>query len=312
MNIELRHLRYFVSVAENLHFARAAEQLGISQPPLSQQIQALERELGVRLFERTNRRVELTEAGRLFLNEARLALQQVERAATIADRASRGEVGEVKVGYFGSMPFTLISQKILYAFRALYPDVHLDLQEMLSFQQIAPIMDGRLSLGFVRAIPKLPQPLCARELFRESFIVIMRKDHPLALTAENDAVGMKSLASEPFVFYPRSIGAGLYDHVISLCRDAGFSPRIGQEAGGAPTVIGLVAAGLGVSILPASMARVKMEDVVFRPLATKSTTAVWLAYRRDQRAPCTLAFIDVAVKEAGGNIPVIEGSGSQE
>jgi DNA-binding transcriptional LysR family regulator len=103
MNIELRHLRYFVSVAENLHFARAAEQLGISQPPLSQQIQALERELGVRLFERTNRRVELTEAGRLFLNEARLALKQVERAATIADRANRGEVGEVKVGYVDSM-----------------------------------------------------------------------------------------------------------------------------------------------------------------------------------------------------------------
>ena len=310
MNIELRHLRYFVSVAENLHFARAAEQLGISQPPLSQQIQALEREVGARLLERTNRRVELTDAGRLFLDEARLILRQVEHAAAIAGRAHRGEVGEIKVGFFGSMPFTVISQKILFAFRTLHPDVHLDLHEMLSFQQIDPIMDGRLSLGFVRPIPQLPQPLRARELFRESFIVIMHKDHPLALKGDGEAIELKNLAAEPFVFYPRSIGAGLYDQVIALCRDAGFSPRIGQEAGTAPSVIGLVAAGLGVSILPVSLARLKMEDVVSRPLATKATTAVWLAYRFDQRSPCCLAFIDVAVKEAGGNIPVIKSSES--
>ena len=310
MNIELRHLRYFVSVAENLHFARAAEQLGISQPPLSQQIQALEREIGARLFERTNRRVVLTDAGRLFLSEARIALQQVEHAAAVAGRAHRGEVGELKVGYFGSMPFTTICQRILFAFRTTHPDVHLDLKEMLSFQQIDPIIDGRLSLGFVRRIPHLPPPLCARELFRESFMVIMHKDHPLAAAGDGDPIELKSLATEPFVFYPRSIGAGLHDQVISLCREAGFNPRIGQEVGGAATVIGLVAAGLGVSILPASLARLKMEDVVFRPLATKAMSAVWLTYRRDQRAPVCLTFIDIAIKEVGGNIPVIQSSDS--
>jgi DNA-binding transcriptional LysR family regulator len=248
----------------------------------------------------------LTDAGRLFLTEARLALQQVERAAAIAGRAHRGETGELKIGFFGSIPFTLISQKILFMFRNAHPDVHLDLVEMPSFQQVDALVERQLVLGFVRPIPQLPVPLAARELFREPLMAVLRKDHRLVARDAPEEVALESLAADPFVLYPRAIGTGLYDQVLALCRDAGYTPRIGMEAGGTAAIIGLVAAGLGVSILPASLARIKMEDVVFRPLAIKATTGVWLAYRRDQRTPLCRAFIDLAVGMAGGKVPVIQ------
>ncbi|HBO9003658.1 TPA: LysR family transcriptional regulator [Pseudomonas aeruginosa] len=295
--MELRHLRYFIAVAEELHFGRAAERLGISQPPLSQQIQALEEEIGARLFERTNRRVELTDAGRLFLDESRQVLAQVDKAVLLARRAHLGELGELKIGFTSSAPFTSTIPSSIHAFRKAYPDVHLDLQEMSSRQVLKALLEESLQVGVIRPLA-LPDAVHWVELFREPLVAVLRADHPLAAGSE-DGLAIAALAEEPFVFFPRSYGTGLYDQVIALARQAGFSPRIAQEASEAMTIIGLVSAGLGVSILPASFRRTRVDGVVYRALSDpEATTAVWLVRRQNEGSPLALSFIDLVTREA--------------
>lgn len=295
--MELRHLRYFIAVAEELHFGRAAERLGISQPPLSQQIQALEEEIGARLFERTNRRVELIDAGRLFLDESRQVLAQVDKAVLLARRAHLGELGELKIGFTSSAPFTSTIPSSIHAFRKAYPDVHLDLQEMSSRQVLKALLEESLQVGVIRPLA-LPDAVHWVELFREPLVAVLRADHPLAAGSE-DGLAIAALAEEPFVFFPRSYGTGLYDQVIALTRQAGFSPRIAQEASEAMTIIGLVSAGLGVSILPASFRRTRVDGVVYRTLSDpEATTAVWLVRRQNEGSPLALSFIDLVTREA--------------
>ncbi|MCO3626408.1 LysR family transcriptional regulator [Pseudomonas aeruginosa] len=295
--MELRHLRYFIAVAEELHFGRAAERLGISQPPLSQQIQALEEEIGARLFERTNRRVELTDAGRLFLDESRQVLAQVDKAVLLARRAHLGELGELKIGFTSSAPFTSTIPSSIHAFRKAYPDVHLDLQEMSSRQVLKALLEESLQVGVIRPLA-LPDAVHWVELFREPLVAVLRADHPLAAGSE-DGLAIAALAEEPVVFFPRSYGTGLYDQVIALTRQAGFSPRIAQEASEAMTIIGLVSAGLGVSILPASFRRTRVDGVVYRTLSDpEATTAVWLVRRQNEGSPLALSFIDLVTREA--------------
>lgn len=295
--MELRHLRYFIAVAEELHFGRAAERLGISQPPLSQQIQALEEEIGARLFERTNHRVELTDAGRLFLDESRQVLAQVDKAVLLARRAHLGELGELKIGFTSSAPFTSTIPSSIHAFRKAYPDVHLDLQEMSSRQVLKALLEESLQVGVIRPLA-LPDAVHWVELFREPLVAVLRADHPLAAGSE-DGLAIAALAEEPFVFFPRSYGTGLYDQVIALTRQAGFSPRIAQEASEAMTIIGLVSAGLGVSILPASFRRTRVDGVVYRTLSDpEATTAVWLVRRQNEGSPLALSFIDLVTREA--------------
>ncbi|MFO7149272.1 LysR substrate-binding domain-containing protein [Pseudomonas aeruginosa] len=295
--MELRHLRYFIAVAEELHFGRAAERLGISQPPLSQQIQALEEEIGARLFERTNRRVELTDAGRLFLDESRQVLAQVDKAVLLARRAHLGELGELKIGFTSSAPFTSTIPSSIHAFRKAYPDVHLDLQEMSSRQVLKALLEESLQVGVIRPLA-LPDAVHWVELFREPLVAVLRADHPLAAGSE-DGLAIAALAEEPFVFFPRSYGTGLYDQVIALTRQAGFSPRIAQEASEAMTIIGLVSAGLGVSILPASFRRTRVDGVAYRTLSDpEATTAVWLVRRQNEGSPLALSFIDLVTREA--------------
>ncbi|MBH9389809.1 LysR family transcriptional regulator [Pseudomonas aeruginosa] len=295
--MELRHLRYFIAVAEELHFGRAAERLGISQPPLSQQIQALEEEIGARLFERTNRRVDLPDAGRLFLDESRQVLAQVDKAVLLARRAHLGELGELKIGFTSSAPFTSTIPSSIHAFRKAYPDVHLDLQEMSSRQVLKALLEESLQVGVIRPLA-LPDAVHWVELFREPLVAVLRADHPLAAGSE-DGLAIAALAEEPFVFFPRSYGTGLYDQVIALTRQAGFSPRIAQEASEAMTIIGLVSAGLGVSILPASFRRTRVDGVVYRTLSDpEATTAVWLVRRQNEGSPLALSFIDLVTREA--------------
>lgn len=287
----------FIAVAEELHFGRAAERLGISQPPLSQQIQALEEEIGARLFERTNRRVELTDAGRLFLDESRQVLAQVDKAVLLARRAHLGELGELKIGFTSSAPFTSTIPSSIHAFRKAYPDVHLDLQEMSSRQVLKALLEESLQVGVIRPLA-LPDAVHWVELFREPLVAVLRADHPLAAGSE-DGLAIAALAEEPFVFFPRSYGTGLYDQVIALTRQAGFSPRIAQEASEAMTIIGLVSAGLGVSILPASFRRTRVDGVVYRTLSDpEATTAVWLVRRQNEGSPLALSFIDLVTREA--------------
>ena len=295
--MELRHLRYFIAVAEELHFGRAAQVLGISQPPLSQQIQALEQEIGARLFERTNRRVELSEAGRLFLAEARLVLAQVDKAADVARRAQLGQLGELKIGFTSSAPFNSSIPQAIFAFRQAFPAVHLALQEMSSKEVAEALVDESVQVGIMRPLP-LPESLVAVELFREPLVAIIRADHPLAVGSE-EGLQLSALAAEPFVFFPRSYGSGLYAQLLNLAREAGFSPLITQEAGEAMTIIGLVAAGLGVTVLPASYQRMRIDGVVYRTLLdVEANTAVWLVQRRDQHSPMAKAFVELLTKQA--------------
>ncbi|MFB4369317.1 MULTISPECIES: LysR family transcriptional regulator [unclassified Pseudomonas] len=294
--MELRHLRYFVAVAEELHFGRAADLLGISQPPLSQQIQALEQELGVRLFERSNRHVALTDAGRLFLEETRQTLAQVSKSVDVVRRAQQGELGELQIGFTASAPFVSIIPRAVFAFRQAFPAVHLDLQEMPSSQVCQALIDKKLQIGMIRPL-ELPTELDAVELLREPLVALLHAGHPLA-GEQNGGLALAELADEPFVFFPRSYGTGLHAQLFGLARQAGFTPRITQEAHEALTIIGLVAAGLGVSVLPASFRRIRIDGVVFRTLTdADATTAVWLVKRRQERSPLAQAFIDLLTRE---------------
>jgi DNA-binding transcriptional LysR family regulator len=295
MNIELRHLRYFVAVAEDLHFGKAANRLGISQPPLSQQILALEREIGARLFERSNRRVELTNAGSLFLKEAVEILGKVDSAAALAERIHRGEVGEVKIGFFGSAPFVDEFQRLVFDFRKQHPNVNLVLQEMSTYQQVDAILDGRLHLGFVRPLQPRPTPIQSVKISSERLAVVMRSDHSLA--SKDHELSVADLASEPLVTYAKSIGSGLYQKIADLCRDAGYSPKVAQEANTTPTMMGLVAAGIGISILPASLERLSFEGLKFVPLRDPGAqTAVLLAKRWDDRSALARHLFQAATR----------------
>ncbi|XXF08831.1 LysR family transcriptional regulator [Pseudomonas sp. D1-3] len=294
--MELRHLRYFVAVAEELHFGRAADMLGISQPPLSQQIQALEQELGVRLFERSNRHVALTDAGRLFLEETRQTLAQVSKSVDVVRRAEQGEIGELQIGFTASAPFVSIIPRAVFAFRQAFPAVHLDLQEMTSSQVCQALMEKKLQIGMIRPL-ELSAELDAVELLSEPLVALLHAGHPLA-GEQDGGLALAELADQPFVFFARSYGTGLYGQLFSLARQAGFTPRISQEAHEALTIIGLVAAGLGVSVLPASFRRIRIDGVVFRTLTdAEATTAVWLVKRRQERSPLAQAFIDLLTRE---------------
>ena len=277
MNIELRHLRYFVAVAEELHFGRAAARLNISQPPLSQQIQILEQQIGARLLARTNRSVSLTTAGKQFLIDSRQILSQVEDAAARAERLHLGESGELRLGFTSSAPFIKAVSDTLSQFRQRYGDVHIQTREINTREQIAPLNDGILDLGLMRNT-LLPESLAWQPILREPLLAMIHREHPLA---QREAVSLAALAAEPFVFFDPHVGTGLYDDILGLMRRHGLSPVITQEVGEAMTIIGLVAAGLGVSILPASFRRVKLAEMRWVPiLEPDAVSEMWLVWSR--------------------------------
>lgn len=265
--MDLRQFRYFVAVAEELHFTRAAQRLHIGQPPLSLQIQAIERELGVELLKRSRRRVELTEAGRLFLAEARAALAQAEHAADVARRAARGEVGSLNVSFTPSGPFTHVFTRAVHAFRAGVPDVHLALRLSTSTKIVEALRLGEVDVGLIRpaAGVALPAGIAAFPVGQDRLMLVLRTDHKLA--ARRGAVPLKALAEEPFVLRPRGPGAAFFEQVYEICNKAGFTPLVVQEAVEAPTILGLVAAGVGVSILPASFRAIQIEGIAWKDLA---------------------------------------------
>ncbi|TCV94714.1 LysR family transcriptional regulator [Luteibacter rhizovicinus] len=290
MSIELRHLRYFIAVADELHFSRAAERLGISQPPLSQQIRDLERMLGVRLLRRTNRRVELTDAGTVYLDAARAILAQVEEASDLARRAERGEVGELRVAFTRSTPLTAMIPRAILAFRQAFPAVRLILEERNTLQQIEALLDGRQQVGILRPAD-LPDMLVSQRLFADPLVVVLRTDHPLLAGRTRRKLAMTDLAGEAFVVFASSAGTGIHRQFLSMCRHAGFSPRISQEAGEASTIIGLVSAGLGVAVLPSSLRHVQVEGVTYLPIASpEATSDVHVVHRRGDTSPLVAHF----------------------
>ncbi len=293
--MELRHLRYFVAVAEELHFARAAKRLGMAQPPLSRQIKQLETELNVRLFHRADRKVQLTQAGALFLPQARETLMQAERAALIVQRAARGELGLLNIATPSSMPFTGILPEMLRAYRQAYPDVQLLLQELGINRQLQGLINGEIDIGFIRLpVTHFPSGIHAHTILREKILVALHEDHPLAA---RERISLASLAHEAFIMYPYDLGGGLYDITTSLCRKAGFAPRIEQEAKTVPMAVSLAAAGLGVALVPSCIRQVHTAGTVYRELNDPAaTTELAIAYRKNDRSVMVKSFVRISAK----------------
>ncbi|MGC9163826.1 MAG: LysR family transcriptional regulator [Thiomonas sp.] len=260
--MELRQLRYFVTIAEQGSFSRAAERLHVSQPPLSTQIKALEDELGVRLLLRSNRGVMLTPAGEAFHADARAILDQIEQAVARAQRTHRGEAGLLRIGFVSIADFGILPPT-LKTFRTRFAQVDVQLHELTTDAQIRGLYAAELDLGI--GLAPVDEPgLRFTSLLHEPLILAAPTDHPALQTP--GAVDLRALSKEPFIVPPRAIGPGLYDLTISLCRGAGFVPRITQHARQMQTVIGLVSSGMGVALVPASLQRLKREGVEYRVL----------------------------------------------
>lgn len=287
--IDLRHLRYFVAVAEELHFGRAAARLGMAQPPLSQQIQRLEAELGVMLFVRTNRSVALTDAGRVFLDESRHLLADVTGAVEATRRAGRGASGSLTVAFAASVMF-LTLPTIIRRFRARYPDVRLDLRELPTAPQLEGLKRGELDIGFVRE-PAPDEELRCETVLREPLVFAVARGHRLA---RRTRVTLRECANEDFVLFPRDVAPGLHAQVFAVCREAGFTPRVVQVSRELYTTVSLVEAGVGVTIIPASIRKLGWKGV--RYLGIHSATAetrIDMAWRVDNLRPVVRAFIDL-------------------
>lgn len=287
-SVELRQLRYFVAVAEELHFGRAAARLRMAQPPLSQQIARLERKLGTRLFERTSRRVELTEAGRVLLVDARRILAATREAVLATQRAGRGEAGAISVG-FTTSAMLLGLPRIIREFRERFPGIHLDLREMSTAQQLAALRGGELDLGLVRQ-PPADELLRTEPAMSEPLVVAVAADHRLAA---EETVAPADLAEEEFVLFPAEVAPGLHAQVLAICLEAGFAPRVVQESREIYTTVNLVGAGLGVTITPASIQKMGWRGVVFRPLPFPTVTRIELAWHADNHRPVVQSFLRV-------------------
>src|SRR6478672_6204792 len=288
--MELRHLRYFVAVAEELNFGRAAQRLHIAQPPLSRQIRDLEREVGTPLFERGARGVELTHAGRAFLPEVRLTLAQAERAQRTAQRAARGETGRLRVGFVEAATHSGILPDVLSFFRMHLPSIGLSLLEMDSMQQVDALREGRIDIGIVGTVPlDAERWLRAESVFAEPLVLAVPNEHALS---GRRRFTLADLATESFVLFPRYAAPTLYDDIVARCRAAGFSPRVTQEAAGWHTMVSLVSAGVGVAFVPQSLARPPQPGVAFRTVRdlslTHEMTALW---RQGEKSPVRERFV---------------------
>ena len=262
--MDLRHLRYFVAVAEEGHITRAAERLGIQQPPLSQQIKALETELEVQLFRRKPRGVELTDAGESLLPDARRILAEVEGALAKTRRTARGEQGRVVVGFTSSAPFHPFVPRVIRQLREANPLVSLVLAESSTAELVEAIQAERLDVAFVRSPAPDSEGVRFYDLLEEEMVAAIPRDHRLAKGARRP-LALSALASEAFVLYRRATGPGLHDAIVSACHSAGFTPRTEQEAPRITATLNLVAAGLGVTLGPRSLTALQMREIVYRP-----------------------------------------------
>lgn len=289
-HVDLRHLRYFVAAAEELHFTRAAERIGIAQPALSQQMQKLERELGTPLFHRERRRITLTDAGAVLLEEARRLLADFGRTVSRVEEIGRGETGTLVVAFAASVMFVALP-KLIRRFRTQFPDVRLELLELNSAQQVEGIASGAIDLGFVREA-QLHESLQERTILREPLVVAVAKSHRLA---GRKRVALRELAGDDFVLFPRDVSPGLHARVTSLCLDAGFSPRIVQVSRELYTTVSLVESGLGVTIIPSSIRKMGWTGVRYLAIAAAdASTRIDMTWRTGNTRPVLRAFMDVA------------------
>lgn len=292
-NIELRHLRYFVVLAEELHFGRAAQRLHIAQPPLSQQIKQLEEELGVQLFERSKKRVQLTEAGQLFFEKVGQLFLEFEQTIQQVQQVSRGETGRLVVGFTGSAPYTIMP-KIIPVYRQHFPAIQLVLKEVTTSPQLeALLLANQIDVAFILN-PSPHEELEIETVLQDQLVVVLPQNHPLT---EQDSIVLKQLASEPFVMYPRFPPRYFYQKIIDFCQQAGFTPQIVQEANQFQTIISLVASGLGVALVPSTTQKLRIEGSVYRPIkypqAQVDLAAVW---RKGDSSPVLSSFLNIVQK----------------
>jgi DNA-binding transcriptional LysR family regulator len=278
--LENRHLRYFIEVAKSLHVRRAAERLHIAQPALTQNIQQLESELGVELFHRESRHLRLTEAGQTFLAEAEKSLRQFDHAQKTAQRAARGEVGKLVLGFQSTAGLSVVPN-LLHNFRTEFPEVEVTLIESGTTAQKRALRNGEIDIGLMYA---LPDPGFAyRELEPESLMIALPEDHPLAV---KDSVAIAELAREVFILPSTSAAEVLHHAIMTECADAGFQPKRIQEITTAQTALGLVSARFGVSILPASVQVLIRRGVILRPIRdSRIQVGLTFLWREDSRSP---------------------------
>lgn len=305
--MELRHLRYFVAVAEELHFGRAASRLHISQPPLSRQIRELEKELGTDLFWRTKRRVELTPAGEAFLPEARRTLDQAQRAVRIAERTGRGELGRLVVGFVEAAIYSGLLPAAIQRYRAGFPDVAVELRETVSKDQPVALRDGTIDVGLAHIPPdETDRSFASEPVLRDPLIVALRADHPLA---DRQPFRLRDLAAETLILFRRNLAPALHDAILHRLGRAGLVPAALQEAVQMQTVLALVAAGIGFGLVPRSIAGIGRSGVRFkssRELTIRLDTH--LVWRRGERSPTVGNFL-AAARSAADEMEADDDSG---
>jgi DNA-binding transcriptional LysR family regulator len=300
MTMDLRRLRYFIAVAEEGHVTRAAERLDMQQPPLSRQIRLMERELKVQLFRRLPRGVELTSAGQVLLHEAKAILTHVDRALEATRRAARGEQGSLRIGIAPTAPFNPLVPAAIRAFREAFPLVSLELQEGLSNEIVAYFDSEQMDAAFVRAPRIHATDVVVTPLQEEPLVAALPSGHPMVKTGRSTAVPLKRLADDSFIMIGPP-GTGLHDETMSACRAAGFVPRIGQPAPRITSTLGLVAAGLGIALVPSTVQSARMTGVVYRRLQGVASKAfLGLAWRRSDPSPVLKQFVDLVRRVGSG------------
>ena len=300
MNLELRQLRYFVTVAEELHFGKAALRLHMTQPPLSQTIQALEQLLGAALFERSRRGVALTPAGMALLPEARRLLAQAQELPQLVQRAAAGEVGRLTLAFVSSADYSVLPP-FLRAYRAAYPQVQITLQEATSDLQLDDLLHNRIDAGLL--IPPLPDKagleLDYLPVLNEPLVLAV----PAGLLAKKGKVALAALPRLPLIVFPRAISPALYDAILSVFRDAGITPEIGQQAIQMQTIVSLVSAGMGMALVPQSVSNLMRPGVEYRALADAGPLVeTGLAWRRDNTSPVLRGFLELLSKNLSTNL----------
>jgi DNA-binding transcriptional LysR family regulator len=303
--MELRHLRYFIAIAEEGHITRAAERLGMQQPPLSQQLKAMERELDVQLFRRKARGVELTDAGRALLEEAKRMLVHLDRAVEATRRAARGEQGRLCLGVTSTTPFHPLVPRAIRAFREAYAMVSLTVEECLSNESVDRLQNESMDAAFIRTSLAGTLGLAVLPLLDEPMMVALPKKHQLARDGATAPISMKRLAGETFILYGPP-GTGMYDATIAACQSAGFNPRVGnlgastQQAPRITSTLSLVAAGLGITCVPASLQRMNLDGIVYRRIAPgeQPRAVLSVASRRGDTSAVLKQFLGLVRKVA--------------
>lgn len=302
--MELRHIRYFLAIAEEKNFTRAAARLGIGQPPLSQQIRDLEREVGTPLFHRVPHGAELTEAGRAFWEVVSRLPPQVTEAIHAAQRAARGETGALRLGFTGTAVLNPVVPACIREFRRHYPQVEIRLMETNSALLVQALVEKRLDVAIVRPAEGSPPTVVHHLLTAENLVAALPAAHPAAREggAADTGIALASLKDDPFILTPRSIGSSLHDTVLASCRAAGFTPTQGQAAPQIASMLSLVSAELGVALVPESMQQLKVHGVVYRPIGGGAPPRVSLsvAHLDSQTLPQAHNFVALAQSLGSG------------